>query len=195
MCETSGKLVKWLDGELENDEVGEVERHIADCSECQGRLEEYRQVSAELGAYCDALMTAKVRHGVPRWVPVLSGAAVAAAGAALFLALQWAHVEPPVDYPAVAPVPPAIVLEKTQVSGRAVPRRHAAAGVQSQTPNWQLAAPAIQIAFSAESMFPPGAFPEGVNFTADLSISVDGSAQQIRLRPGLIGIERRTAKP
>jgi len=193
MCDTSGKLVMWLDGELENDEMGEVERHMADCAECRRRLDAYRQVSAEFGVYCDELLAVKVRRGVPRWVPVLSGAAVAAVGAALFLALQWARVETPAVCQTVQVVPPAIILEKTPAPRRVVHQR--TAPVPSQTPNWQPAEPAIQIAFSAESMFPPGAFPEGVNFTADLSLAADGSAQQIRLRPGLIGFERRPAQP
>jgi hypothetical protein len=32
-------------------------------------------------------------------------------------------------------------------------------------------------------MFPPGAVPEGVNFTADFSIAADGSAAPLRLQP------------
>jgi Putative zinc-finger len=195
MCDYSAKLITWLDGELENDEMAAIERHIVDCAKCRRRLDSYRQVSTAFGAYCDALMAAKVRHGVPRWVPVLSGAAVAAVGIALFLVLLPTRVESPVVYPSVEAVPPAIVLERAPVPSRAAPRRHGTTHVQSQTANWVPAEPAIQIAFPAESMFPPGAFPEGVNFTADLSISADGSAQQIRLRPRLIGFERRVPQP
>ena len=45
-----------------------------------------------------------------------------------------------------------------------------------------MADPAIQIAIPADSMFPPGAVPEGVNFVASLSLA-DGSVQAIRLQP------------
>ena len=52
--------------------------------------------------------------------------------------------------------------------------------------DWQLVQPAIQIAIPAEAMFPPGAVPDGVNFTADLTISTDGSAQGLVLEPSAI---------
>jgi hypothetical protein len=48
---------------------------------------------------------------------------------------------------------------------------------------WVPASPAIRIAIPAEAMFPPGAVPEGVNFTADFSIAADGSAAPLRLLP------------
>jgi Putative zinc-finger len=57
-----------------------------------------------------------------------------------------------------------------------------------QNDDWQFAQPAIQIAIPAEAMFPPGAVPEGVNFTADLTISADGSAQGLVLEPRVIGL-------
>jgi hypothetical protein len=49
--------------------------------------------------------------------------------------------------------------------------------------NWAPSAPAIQIAFPAEAIFPPGAVPQGFDFVADVSIAADGSAQQLNLRP------------
>jgi anti-sigma factor RsiW len=52
--------------------------------------------------------------------------------------------------------------------------------------DWQLVQPAIQIAIPAEAMFPPGAVPDGVNFTADLTISTDGSTQGLVLEPSVI---------
>jgi hypothetical protein len=55
--------------------------------------------------------------------------------------------------------------------------------VQAQNANWMPAEPAIQIAIPADAMFAPGAVPQGVSFTAELSIAADGSAQQLRLRP------------
>jgi hypothetical protein len=67
---------------------------------------------------------------------------------------------------------------------------------------WQPAEPAIEIAIPAEAMFPPGAVPEGFNFTADLSIAPDGSASRIRLQPRLsvpigmpVNYERKPTRP
>jgi hypothetical protein len=51
------------------------------------------------------------------------------------------------------------------------------------------------MAIPADAVFPPGAVPEGVSFTADVSIGPDGSAQQIRFRPLMAGLERRTTEP
>jgi hypothetical protein len=65
----------------------------------------------------------------------------------------------------------------------------------TQTSNWLLPQPAIQVAIPAESIFPPGAVPEGINFTAVVSFGPDGSPQQIRLRPRLTGFERSTVQP
>ena len=57
------------------------------------------------------------------------------------------------------------------------------------------AEPPIQIAIPADAMFPPGAVPPGMSFTAELTISADGSAERLGLRPRLAGFERRTNQP
>jgi hypothetical protein len=193
----------WLDRELGNDEMVELERSIGACSECRSRLESYKQASATLDAYCDAVLSAKTQQKrLPRWVPVLTTAAAAAITATLVLALLRARVEPPALPPPVqvrvqvqAP-PPAVVLENvpapTPAPGTTMHRPRATTpGTPRQTTNWQPTERAIQIAIPAESMFPPGAVPQGVNFIADLSIAADGSAEQIRLRPRLMEVQRR----
>jgi hypothetical protein len=58
-----------------------------------------------------------------------------------------------------------------------------ASQIRPKGSNWLPAAPALEIAIPAEAMFPPGAVPEGVSFTADLTIGADGSAQRVRLLP------------
>ena len=204
-CVRSSKLVAWLDGELERDEMAKIASHLEVCAGCQAQLDAYRRVSAAFGAYCDALNAAEARPRIPRWVPALAGATpviVAVVGLALCIVLLRPRAFPPIVFPAMKAAPPAIALEKAPVPSNAAPRPHATAQLYRpardarpttqarQTPppqSWVPTEPAIQIAFPAESMFPPGAFPEGINFTADLSISADGSAQQIRLRPRLIG--------
>jgi hypothetical protein len=201
MCEHSGRLMAWLDRELGNDAMMELERHVGACSECRSRLESYKQSSATFDAYCDAVVSAKThRRRVPRWVPVLTTAAAAAITAMLVLVLLRARVEPPALPPPV-PVqvqahPPAMVLENvpapTPAPGKTMRRPRATTpGTPRQTTNWQPTERAIQISIPAESMFPPGAVPPGVNFIADLSIAADGSAEQIRLRPRLMEVQRR----
>jgi anti-sigma factor RsiW len=191
MCDFSRKLIAWLDRELPEDESADVERHVRACTECRSHLEAYEQVSSTFNAYCDAAMASKVGHSLPRWVPVLSGAVAAAA---LLLIFSRAPVEKLPVHPPVA-APPAIVLETAPAPIKRIHPRHALAPAQNQTLDWAPAEPAIQIAIPAEAMFPPGAIPEGVNFIADVSIAADGSAQRLRLRPRLIGFERRSMHP
>jgi Putative zinc-finger len=204
MCEFSERLISWLDRELESDEMTRVERHVRDCVECRGQLDAYREVSRRFDAYCDSVMESKVGRRMPRWVPVLSSAAAVVIAAALLLVFVKTRVQPlgPAAVK-VAPAPPAVILETrpaavvetTPTTRRPVHRRREPVQVQSQNPNWPPTEPAIEIVVPAESMFPPGAVPEGFTFTADLSVAADGSAQQIRLRPQLVGFERRMNQP
>jgi anti-sigma factor RsiW len=55
--------------------------------------------------------------------------------------------------------------------------------------------PHIEIAIPADAMFPPGALPPGISFTADLTISPDGSPERLGLRPRLAEFERRKNQP
>jgi hypothetical protein len=54
-----------------------------------------------------------------------------------------------------------------------------------------LAAPHVEIAIPADAMFPPGAAPPGMSFAADLTISADGSAERLGLRPRLAEFETK----
>jgi hypothetical protein len=195
MCELSAKLIAWLDCELESGEMAEVELHIGECAECQRRLDAYGQMSKTFDAYCSAVVAAKVHRRVPRWVPVVSTAGIAAVVAALFLFLPQRRLETVVLPPAEATAPTAIVQETAPAPSKLVHRRHPRQRVETQNASWAPGERAIRIAIPAESISPPGAFPEGVTFTADLSIGTDGSAEQIRLHPRLIGFERRTTQP
>jgi anti-sigma factor RsiW len=198
MCEPSGKLIAWLDGELEKDEMAHVERHIQDCIEFRGRLDAYQEVSRTFDSYRDAVVASMTRRRhLRRWVPVVSVAATLVFAAAGFLVFRHMLVEPLVSPPSMKTAPSAAILETASAARMTVRvhRRHAPSAAQSQTAKWRPMEPAIEIAIPAESMFPPGAVPEGVNFTADLSIATDGSAQQIRLRPRLIRFERRATQP
>lgn len=195
MCEYSQKLIPWIDCELADDETPEIQRHIEDCVECRSQLANYERVSGTFDAYCDAVMAVNSRRKHPSWLPALSAAA-AAISATLMLFILHTRLAPPALPPAVAAdAPPALILEKTPVASKPLHHRPTSAPVHVQSANWLPAEPAIQIAIPAESMFPPGAVPEGVNFTADVSFGPDGSAEQLGLRPRLIGFERSITQP
>jgi hypothetical protein len=195
MCDFSGKLVACLDHELPDDEMAMVQSHVRDCIECRSQLDAAQQLSGTFDAYCDAVLASRVCRRLPRWVPVASAAVAAAVAAALFLLLPGARVEPLASPPAVKPDTSPIVVEIAPPALKLVHRRHPIQRVQRQNANWLPAEPAIQIAIPVESIFPPGAVPEGVTFIADLSIAADGSAQQIRLHPRLVEIQRRVTEP
>ena len=197
MCELSGKLMAWLDHELQNDEMAQVQQHIEACVECQSQLDAFRQTSSAFSAYRDAVLASKSVPRPPRWVPTLSVATALATAAALFLFFHHAHVEPLLAPPfSVQAAPPAALLEKTPVR----PARRFIGGTRHrrrQHKSRPCRRPSLpsRSAFPSESMFPPGAVPEGISFTADVSIAADGSAQQIQLRPRMIGFERRPVQP
>ena len=95
MCDFSGKLIAWMDGELPEREATFVERHLDGCAGCRSRLRAYRQASSAFDAYCDASTDWKgtatappARRGAPPWMPIAAGAAAAiAAFLGLLLAL------------------------------------------------------------------------------------------------------------
>jgi len=186
MCNFSGKLVAWIDGELAGAESADVERHVQSCPECQRRIAAYEEVTRLVVRYCDAAATQpnpKPRYKPARWVPAVSGA-IAAAAVLLFMLRPVSPKQVPVTTP-VAKTSPSPVLETAQATpvhqktGN-VQRRRAIARPQTARGDWVFE-PAIQIAIPAESMFPPGAVPAGMTFIADLSVAPDGSAQGLRI--------------
>lgn len=187
MCEFQAKLIVFLDRELPSEEVAGVERHIERCEECRNRLAGYEQVNESFDAYCDAVMAAKTRRNVPRWVPVLASAAVAAV--VMFLAFLEKRMEPPpVLTPTITavsvhgPMPVLAPPAPEPAPRKKMHRRHAVPAVQERAVKWRPTETAVQIAIPAEAMFPPGAMPKGLNFVAELSIAPDGSVKQVRLR-------------
>jgi hypothetical protein len=202
MCDYSGKIIAWLDRELDGGEMNDVGRHIGQCLECRTQLRTYLEVSKTFSTYRDEVMAASMHHKVSCRVTVLSGVAAVAVAAALLMVFSYAHFKTLDLPPSVKADPPATILATAPapsnpvVLPKAVHRRHIASSrPQTQNANWLPARPVIEIAIPADSMFPPGAVPEGVNFIADLSIAPDGSTQQIRLQPRLIGFERRAIQP
>jgi anti-sigma factor RsiW len=194
MCDTSKRLIVWLDGELSGDEAASVKQHVRSCAECRDRLGQYKKISGWVDGYCNAAMASKVnRSRLPRWASVVSVSATAAVIAAFVLIILHkpaeqapAELSQSTATATVGPSAPAGLLEAAHVPRRKKIRRHpgiAQPQEQRQTARWSSAEPVIRIALPAEAMFAPGAVPQGVNFIADLSIAADGSVQQFRLRP------------
>lgn len=185
MCDVRGKLIGWIDRELPADQAGEVERHVEKCEECRRWIATYGQVGEEFNAYCDAMMAAKAPRRVPRWVPVLASALVAAS--VMLVAFLRTRVEPP---PIVAPTVASASVPNvvTPLAAKPAPRKattrrhHAAPRVRERATEVQAMDTAIEIAIPAEAMFPPGAVPNGINFIGELRIAPDGSVKQVRLR-------------
>ena len=178
-----------MDGELAENESVAVEQHVQTCEECQGRVATYEDVSRRFGTYCNAVLvtstgmtapTTTPRSRVPRWVPALAAAAVAAV---LLVALLPRSAKPIPVVPQVASAPTETVVKTATTPVKRVQRRHVVTPAKTPSSNWAMAEPAIQIAIPADAMFPPGAVPEGVTFVANLSLTTDGSVQGIRLQP------------
>jgi anti-sigma factor RsiW len=210
MCDYSGKLIAWLDRELPEDEAAAVERHLDACSECRGAVDAYKRVSSEFDEYCDAAISSNMRRKEPLWVPVVSAVGAVAAVITLFLVWPRTPVQPPSFHPSQVEElgSAAVIAEGLPAPVRPtqkIHRHHAVTLVESHDANPAFAQsqnaytfpdePVIQIAIPADEMFPPGAVPEGMHFAADLTISADGSAERLRLRPRLAGFERRTTQP
>jgi anti-sigma factor RsiW len=183
MCDFSGRLIAWMDGELDANQAAVVEQHLADCAECQTRVAAYQEVSRGFATYYDAVtrgaMATQTLRKLPRWVAILGAAAAAMV---LLMALIPRSVKQVPAAPQVAVAHPPIAVQTAANPVKPVGRTHAATRRKTNTTNWALAEPGIQIAIPADAMFPPGAVPEGVNYIANLSLA-DGSVQAIRLQP------------
>jgi hypothetical protein len=220
MCDFSGKLIAWMDGELSEGEAGTTEAHVEACADCRSRLEVFRQVSDGFAAYCDAAIAlAGPQPKISRWMFAVAGATAALAlllvllpkrsaqtpqptnrhsAVAVGTATSAAEVRPPAAtapglsasrpqrIPAKAPEPASTVNAVQRVVTARAPVR----SVESAP-----AEPSVEIAIPVDAMFPPGAVPPGMSFTAELIVSADGSAEQLGLRPCLAGFERRKDQP
>lgn len=202
MCDYCGKLIAWLDRELPADEAVEVELHLRGCVECRERLVKYKQVSNTLNEYCIAVAAAETQGGGRPRAPIFAAVAAAVVVATLGIWLVRTHLRllPAAPVLAVQPVSPPRVTPSqapkiVAVTNKPLQRQRVVRPKLPEAQNWITPAPAIQVAIPADAVFPPGAVPEGVNFTAVVSVGPDGSAQQIRFRPLLAGLERRTTQP
>lgn len=195
-CGCSEQLVGWLDGELSNDEAAYMEQHLAACVECRTKVDAYKKVSVALQSYCDAATTSGTHQAaLLRVLPYVGGAA-AAAVLAFFLLQSHPRMVAPAVQPAPAILSVVAVPDAKPASPAPSPRikpvrvRRLAEPPQRLQTDSPPAESAVQIAIPAEALFPPGAFPQGVAFVADLSIAPDGSPQRLHLEPQLIQFER-----
>jgi len=191
MCDFQAKLIAWLDRELPEHQAAEVERHVQACHQCRAERDRYEQVSKTFDAYCDAVMAAKTPSNVLRWIPAASGALLAIAATVLLFTFHRPRVElrpvvaPPVTADSATPGP-IKVLAAQPVAHKTIYRRRPVLPIEEpvrESAKWQPAETAVQITIPAETMFAPGAIPEGMNFVAELSIGPDGSVERLRLRP------------
>jgi Putative zinc-finger len=236
MCEFSGKLIAWMDGELRESDAADVERHVSACGNCRELLATYQQASGAFEAFCEATFAAETRRaGVPRQALVACVAAAAAIAVLLLWPLERVAQTPARLAPAAGTThaaeegangrtleAPAAISARAQAALPAVRtgnnankarRTYASQVSPKQSPDRQRqitptpepsprqsadafpAEPPVQIDILADAMFPPGAFPPGMIFSAELTISADGSPERLGLRPRLAGFERRTDQP
>jgi anti-sigma factor RsiW len=195
MCDYSTKLVALLDGELAGDEQANLQRHVQECMECRARLAKYQEVSRTVDEYCLQLTNSNPSVRQSRLPAVFSIAAPAALAVILFVVLLRPHSDQALTSSPRVEVPAAAVYEASPAPVQVARRRHKLSRTPAQTANALPPEPAIRIAIPAESMFPPGAVPEGVSFSADVSFGPDGWAQQVRLRPNLAAFEGRAVEP
>jgi putative zinc finger protein len=236
MCDFSGKLIAWMDGELRESDAADVERHVSACGDCRELLAAYQQASGAFEAFCEATFAAGTRRaGVPRRALVACVAAAAAIAVLLLWPLERVAESPArlapaartrhaaeegadgrtVEAPAAisARAQAALPAARTGNNANKARRTYASQASPKQRPGSKgqitptsepsprqsadafPAGPPIQIDISADAMFPPGVLPQGMVFSADLTISADGSPERLRLRPQLAGFERRTDQP
>jgi Putative zinc-finger len=200
MCKYSTKLIAWLDRELEPEQMAELEQHLRECAECRFNIAKYEKASHVFDDYCFAVITAEPDREQRHWIPILSAAAAILVLVATTGVLLRTRVQPlPSPLIAVAqPAPSPLVLEPATPPANAMrPHRAKPKPVRSQAANWFPLSPqaAVQVAIPADSMYPPGAVPEGLNFIADVNFAPDGSTRQMRLRPRLASIERSAPQP
>lgn len=186
MCEFETRLIAWIDGELDRSASRKMELHVERCGACSAKAASYREVSCAFAAYFE-LPVVPPRSSRPL-AAALAGLVAAAAAAIILWVLRPLPATLAPSQPKLAASPPAAALLKQPpiVAPPSVTRtrRHsstnsvARAKLQPVDPQ-----PTIEIAIPADAMFPPGAFPTGFAFAADLSIRGDGSPEALRVRP------------
>jgi anti-sigma factor RsiW len=189
MCDVNLRLVSWIDGELPEDEGATIERHVQSCAECRQRVAAYKAASRDFaGFYSVTTQPApetKSPRKMPRWIPVAIAAAAAVVVTLVLLPRAQKQAAAPLQAAIIStPVtqePTAEPVEQAQPTVAAAKRRPVPRRSHLLHEDWAIGQPAIQIAIPADSVFPPGAVPEGVAYIANVSFAADGSVQGFRL--------------
>jgi anti-sigma factor RsiW len=184
MCDQA-KLVAWIDGELPGDEAATIEAHVRECQACRNRITTYQKVSEDVHLYCDAVFEAGTKPRTLPWIPVLATAA--AAVIISFVVYSRTRVAPPSPaftpivsgQPAPIPAPLSVVR---LAPGKAARHKSTPAPRKPRGPQWDPWETSVEIAIPAESIFAPGAMPEGMRLIGELRIGPDGSVRQVRFR-------------
>jgi anti-sigma factor RsiW len=159
MCEYSGKLVAWLDGELPDSEATNVEWHVGQCDACRSAVNAYQEVSRAFLPCYEATL-AHPRRSSRIWIAMVSAAA--AILFSIFLRPRRAE-QLPLYSPTVSPAPAVAftIPPKAPIAARL--KR-----VQAPQQIWMEREPVVQVALPADALFPPGAMPAGFSFIADV---------------------------
>ena len=185
MCDREAKLVAWLDGELPGDEAAAIRTHVRECQTCRSRITAYEKVSEDFDLYCNALFEAGTKPRTLPWIPVLATAA--ALVIITFIVYLRTRVAPsrPAFTPIVSAQPasiPAPVSAPGAAPGKAARHKPASPPGKPRAPQWEPWETSVEIAIPAESVFAPGAMPEGMRLIGELRIGPDGSVRQVRFR-------------
>jgi|SRR5579862_6931874 len=165
MCEYTGRLVAWLDGELPDEEAGRVEGHVGQCAECRKAVRAYDEVSRAFLECCEMAGSSPKKPHRLRWATALGGLAAAAAMVAAVMVAAIVSMQPPVEklsYHPPLPPPAPVITARARI-----PVRRHAVPVRAARP-WMASEPVVQVALPADALFPPGAVPEGFSFIADV---------------------------
>ena len=165
MCDFSGRLIAWMDCELEANEAAVLGRHVRGCAECRERVAAYEDVSRGFAAYCNVMletaMVTKIHRKLPRWVTRRGRrcrGGCRCAGAGVTAALSPTGSGYSASGKARTPIAP-----KTGTNApNPVQRRHTAAHRKTQTATWAVAEPAIQIAIPGDECSLPARFRRGL---------------------------------
>lgn len=183
MCEYEAKLIAWLDDELDAGAAREIELHLDSCEICASQAAAYREISQAFAAYCDSSAVIVSRRTRSRYIAWAALSTAAAAAAMLWMLGQPPATLPPLNLKIAEPPAMALVITPP-APHETIKRVHRAANTVAAAPGREInAEPIVEIAIPADAIFPPGAFPTGLAFAADLSIGGDGSTETLRVRP------------
>jgi hypothetical protein len=180
MCEFSSKLIPWLDQELPPAEAEALDLHLAECCACRDQADSFRNVSDAFALHIREAAALQARSN-RRWFLVPAAIAAGAVLAAFLLTpRQLPKVHPAI--PQRAAQAPAIAQNVAVTVAKAA-RQHVHRHIPKPAAPWIPAEPTIQVLIPADSLFPPGALPEGVGFVADFRLTSDGSPGGLISRP------------